>query len=65
MNHRGTPHFMEANLMPGLRRGYLYRGCLFNLNMNYEEMILFIAKNGLASKVIKKVLSTTTFRLVG
>jgi len=51
--------------MPGLRRGYLYRGCLFNLNMNYEEMILFIAKNGLASKVIKKVLSTTAFRLVG
>jgi hypothetical protein len=30
--------------------------------MNYEEMILFIAKNGLASKVIKKVLSTITPR---
>jgi len=65
MNNRGVPHFIEANLMPGLRKGYMYRGCLFNLNMNYEEMILFIAKNGLASKVIKKVLSTTTFRLVG
>ena len=70
MDHLGVPHFIEANLMPGLRRGYMYRGCLFNLNMNYEEMILFIAKNGLASKVIKnkvikKVLSTTTFRLVG
>ena len=61
MDHLDVPHFIEANLMPGLRRGYLYRGCLFNLNMNYEEMILFIAKNGLASKVIKKVLSTTTF----
>jgi D-alanine-D-alanine ligase len=61
MNHLGVPHFIEANLMPGLRRVYLYRGCLLNLNMNYEEMILFIAKNGLASKVIKKVLSTTTF----
>ena len=70
MNNRGVPHFIEANLMPGLRKGYMYRGCLFNLNMNYEEMILFIAKNGLASKVIKnkvikKVLSTTTLRLVG
>ena len=62
MNNRGVPHFIEANLMPGLRRGYMYRGCLFNLNMTYEEMILFIAKNGLASKVIKKVLSTITPR---
>ena len=58
MNNRGVPHFIEANLMPGLRRGYLYRGCLLNLNMSYEEMILFIAKNGLASNSIKEVLST-------
>ena len=55
MNNRGVPHFIEANLMPGLRKGYMYRGCLFNLKMNYDDMILFIAKNGLASKVIKKL----------
>ncbi|MDA9180655.1 D-alanine--D-alanine ligase, partial [Pelagibacteraceae bacterium] len=34
MNHRGVPHFMEANLMPGLRKGYFYRSCLLNLDMN-------------------------------
>jgi D-alanine-D-alanine ligase len=58
MDHRGVPHFIEANLMPGLRRGYLYRGCLFNLDMNYDDMILFIAKNGLVSNIIKEDLIT-------
>ena len=48
MNHLGTPHFMEANLMPGLRKGYFYRSCLLNLEINYEEMILRIANNGLS-----------------
>ena len=28
MNDQGVPHFMEANLMPGLRKGYFYRSCL-------------------------------------
>ena len=37
--------------MPGLRKGYFYRGCLLNLNMSYEEMILKIAENGLAVSV--------------
>jgi len=50
MNHRGVPHFIEANLMPGLRKGYFYRSCLLNLNMSYEQMILTIADNGLSSK---------------
>ena len=49
MNHRGIPHFMEANLMPGLRKGYFYRSCLLNLDMNYDEMILSIANTGLSS----------------
>ena len=49
MNHLGVPYFIEANLMPGLRKGYFYRACSFNLNIGYEEMILLIAKNGLAS----------------
>ena len=42
MNERGVPHFMEANLMPGLRKGYFYRSCLLNLDMNYDDMILNI-----------------------
>ena len=47
MNHDHTPHFIEANLMPGLRKGYFYRSCSLNLNMNYDQMILRIADNGL------------------
>ena len=50
MDYHGIPHFIEANLMPGLRKGYLYRACLFNLGMSYEQMILTIADNGLSSK---------------
>ena len=47
MDHLGNPHFIEANLMPGIRKGYFYRSCLLNLNMNYKEMILKITANGL------------------
>ena len=49
MNHRGIPHFIEANLMPGLRKGYFYRSCVLNLDMNYEDMIFSIANTGLSS----------------
>ena len=49
MNHKGVPHFMEANLMPGLRKGYFYRSCLLNLDMNYDDMIFNIANTGLSS----------------
>ena len=50
MNHLGVPHFMEANLMPGLRKGYFYRSCLLNLDMSYDEMIFSIANTGLSSQ---------------
>ena len=49
MNHHGIPHFMEANLMPGLRKGYFYRSCVLNLDMNYDDMIFSIANTGLSS----------------
>ena len=49
MNQRGIPHFIEANLMPGLRRGYFYRSCVLNLDMNYDDMIFSIANTGLSS----------------
>lgn len=51
MSQEAVPHFIEANLMPGLRKGYFYRSCLLNLGMDYEAMILTIAENGLASRV--------------
>ena len=50
MNHLGIPHFIEANLMPGLRRGYFYRSCVINLGMSYEDMIFSIANTGLSSQ---------------
>jgi len=50
MDDLGNPHFIEANLMPGIRKGYFYRSCLLNLNMSYEQMILTIADNGLSSQ---------------
>ena len=49
MNHLGVPYFIEANLMPGLRKGYFYRSCVLNLDMNYDDMILSIANTGLSS----------------
>jgi len=49
MNDLGVPHFIEANLMPGLRKGYFYRSCVLNLEMSYEEMIFSIANTGLSS----------------
>jgi D-alanine-D-alanine ligase len=49
MNSENVPHFMEANLMPGLREGYFYRACNLNLNMSYEDMILTIVNNGLSA----------------
>ena len=49
MDHLGVPHFIEANLMPGLRKGYFYRSCVLNLDMSYEEMIFSIANTGLSS----------------
>ncbi|MCF3630186.1 ATP-grasp domain-containing protein [Thalassospiraceae bacterium LMO-SO8] len=48
MNHDQVPHFVEANLMPGLRKGYFYRACSLNLDLSYEQMILRIADNGLS-----------------
>ena len=49
MDQLGAPHFIEANLMPGLRKGYFYRSCVLNLDMSYDEMIFSIANTGLSS----------------
>jgi len=47
MNDNNIPYFIEANLMPGLKKGYFYRSCFINLNINYEQMILKIAQTAL------------------
>ena len=49
MDHLGEPHIIEANLMPGLRKGYFYRSCVLNLDMSYDDMIFSIANTGLSS----------------
>lgn len=59
MDYRGVPYFIEANLMPGLRKGYFYRSCLLNLNMSYEQMILTVADNGLSSRRIHSSIANT------
>jgi D-alanine-D-alanine ligase len=54
MNGDEIPHFVEANLMPGLRKGYFYRSCFLNQKMSYEQMILKIADNGLSYSLARR-----------
>ncbi len=46
----GTPHFLEANLIPSILNGYgsFPKACEMNAGMNYETMILSIVRLGLA-----------------
>lgn len=48
MDYNGIPNFIEANFMPGLRRGYFYQGFYLNENMTHDEMILAIADAALS-----------------
>lgn len=45
----GTPHFLEANLIPSLISGYgsFPKACLLNIGLSYEDMILQITRLGL------------------
>ena len=47
MDAAGVPHFLEANLLPGLGKGYFYRACKLNLKMSYEQMIITLASNAI------------------
>lgn len=40
----GTPHFLEANLLPSLLDGYgnFPKACRLNMNLSYEDMLLRI-----------------------
>jgi len=49
MDEQGRPHFLEANLMPGLsNHGYLSRCFYLNKGMSYQDMLLSIVARGLA-----------------
>lgn len=48
LDAHGNPHFIEANLMPGLsNHGYLVRCFTMNGTMTYETMVLSIVQLGL------------------
>jgi D-alanine-D-alanine ligase len=50
LDAHGTPHFLEANLIPSLISGYgsFPKACMLNIDLDYESMILSIARLGLA-----------------
>jgi D-alanine-D-alanine ligase len=50
LDAHGTPHFLEANLIPSLISDYgsFPRACMLNIGLDYEPMILSIVRLGLA-----------------
>ncbi len=44
---------LELTKLEAQRKGYFYKACLLNQNINYEEMILLIADTVLSSKKIQ------------
>jgi len=60
---KGLPNFVEANLMPGLSKGYFYRSCALNLGMTYDEMILLLCRNRVSISGKKTISLDETHRL--
>ncbi|NOZ83935.1 MAG: D-alanine--D-alanine ligase [Epsilonproteobacteria bacterium] len=54
MNDKGVPYFLEANLIPGLGTGYLYKCYNLNTGRTYEQMILNIVKNALRTNTMNR-----------
>lgn len=51
LDKNGIPHFLEANLMPSLKRSagnYFPKACALNIGLEYEEMILELTELGLS-----------------
>lgn len=50
LDSAGTPHFLEANLIPSLIKGYgsFPKACMLNEGMGYEDMMLHIVRLGLS-----------------
>lgn len=62
MCDRGSIYFLEANLPPGLGRGYFARACKINQDIDYESLIVKIAELGIqrANRTLAKKLTLTT-----
>ncbi len=54
MNETGVPYFLEANLIPGLGTGYLYKCYNLNTGLTYEQMILYIIRNALKNNTTNR-----------
>ena len=54
MDARGEPHFIEANLVPGMTPGtsYFPRACEINSGMDYEGVVLKIAELALNRRTL-------------
>jgi D-alanine-D-alanine ligase len=53
LDENGTPHFLEANLLPSVISGYgsFPKACLLNINLDYEPMILSIVRLALKRRL--------------
>ena len=47
IDNHGVPHFLEANLIPGLGTGYFYRCYHINTGLSHENLILEITRKTL------------------
>ena len=54
MDEKDVPYFLEANLIPGLGTGYLYRCYNLNTGRIYEQMILDIVRNAFESNTANR-----------
>ncbi len=50
IDDQGNPHFLEANLIPGLGLGYFYRCYQLNTGLNHRDLILEITRKTLKLK---------------
>jgi len=50
IDDQGNPHFLEANLIPGLGLGYFYRCYQLNTGLNHKDLILEITRKTLKLK---------------
>jgi len=60
MDAAGTPHFLEANLIPSIIGGYgsFPKACMMNQALEYEPMILHIVELGLLrNDLVKEIVS--------
>jgi D-alanine-D-alanine ligase len=68
LDENGVPHFLEANLIPGLAHhdfiSYFTAACWLNLAMDYQEMILHIVALALQRQKKQPTVETVGFLTV-